>query len=224
MKTKRIFIVLSMIVALFIISSQVIAAPYAIETKGTPPGMLKTPGAMATQKVEDRAAGVVGNPHGKHENYKGTITAVSTSSITLALKDGTAITVALTAETRIRISTVKAATIDGLKPGMTIMIQAIRGQDDSLTASSVVLVPGKPTKTHNVGVVTVYEPGVSITIQAIDEQLYSYLLTKETKILPVERLALLVVGVRVTTISSRDVTTLDQIATGIVVHPTETVE
>ena len=219
MKTKRVLIILAMIVALFIISTQSVIASQTLEAKGTPPGLVKTPGAVATQKADDRAAGVVGNPHGKHENYKGTITAVDASSITLALKDGTTITIALTAETRIHIPTVKEAAVDGLATGMTAMVQAIRGQDDSLTARKVVLVPGKPTKMHRVGIVTAYAVGSSITILAKDGQLYTYSLTEETKILPIERLDLLIVGARVTIISPRDVSTLNQTANGIVVHP-----
>jgi hypothetical protein len=48
---------------------------------------------------------------------------------------------------------------------------------------------------------------------------YTFLLSPDVKILPEERLNLLVVGAYVTVISPRDVTTTDMIATGIVVHP-----
>jgi len=221
MKTKQILIILSIIMALFIISSQTVAAYQTLPAKGTPPGLAKTPGAVATQKAEDRETKVAGNPHGKHENYKGTITAADAAGITLALKDGTTITIALTVETRIFIPTVKDASPDGLVVGMTAMIQAVRGEDDSLTALKVVLIPGKPAKTHRVGIVTDYAEGLSITIEAKDGELYTYLLTEETKILPIERLDLLAVGARVTIICPRDVSTLDQTATGIVVHPVE---
>lgn len=219
MKTKQILIFLSMMMALFFISSQTVSASQTLPAKGTPPGLSKTPGTVPTQKAQDWAAGVVGNPHGKHENYKGTITAADASGITLALKDGTAITIALTAETRIHISTVNEASADELAAGMTVMIHAVRGQDDSLTALKVVLVPGKPAKTHRVGIVTAYAAGSSITIQAKDGQLYTYSLTEGTKILPIERLDLLTVGARVTIITPRDVSTLNQTAIGIVVHP-----
>jgi len=219
MKTKQILIVFATIVVLSIVSSQTVAASQTVGKKGTPPGLEKTPGAVAAQKAVDKEAGVVGNQHGKHENYKGTITAVDTGSITLALKDGTSITATITAETRIRISKLKEATVGELNAGMTVMVQAIRGQDESLTARKVIVVPGKPTKTHRVGTVTDYVEGVSITIQAKDELLYTFLLTEETKILPVERLDQLKIGARVTVIAPRDVSTLDQTATGIVVHP-----
>lgn len=213
MKTKRIFIILSVLVALFMVSSQVIAAPVNVQAKKTPPGMQKTPGVQATLKAEERGV------KGKHENYKGTITAVDGSSITLTLKDGTSVTVALTADTRIRIAKGKDATPGGLVAGMNVMVQAIRAEDDSLTARAVVAIPGKPAKTHRVGIVTAYVAGGSITIQAKDGQTYTFLLTADTKILPAERLELLVVGARVTIICPRDVSSLDRTATGIVVHP-----
>ncbi len=230
-----------MIGMLFILSSQAAAASQTVETKGTPPGLVKTPGAAATQKAEetkgtppglvktpgsvatqkavDKGTEEVGIPKGKHENYKGTITAVDAGSITLALKDGTGITVMLTGETRIKIPTNKEATFADLGTGMKVMVQAIGGQDDQLTARSVVLIPGKPAKTHRVGIVTNYQAGTSITIQAKDGQLYTFLLTTETKILPAEGAGQLQVGVRVTIIAPRDVSSMDQTATGIVVHP-----
>jgi ABC-type Na+ efflux pump permease subunit len=248
MKTKKALFMFSLIAALFLVTSQVIAAPQTFEAK-------KTPGVVATQKVdkqatkeadkatkmaekqatksvdkqatkmaEKQATKEVKNLKGKNENYKGILTAVDASNITLVLKDGTEITIALTTETRIKIPTNKEATVNDLVAGMKVKVQAIRGQDDSLTAKSVVLVPGKPLKTRNVGIVTDYLAGTSITIQAKDGQLYTFLLTEETKILPTERLDLLVIGARVTIISPRDVTSMEQTATGIVIHPADTEE
>jgi len=219
MKTKQLLIIPAIILAFFIFSTQTVAVSQTLQAKGTPPGSVKTPGAMATQKASDKAAGIKGNSKGKHENYKGTIMAVDASSITLALKDGASVTIALNGETRIQIPTDKEAAADGLAAGMTAMVQAIRGKDDSLTALKVVLVPGKPAKTQRVGVVTAYAAGSSITIQAKDGQLYTFTLTEETKVLPTERLGSLTVGARVTIISPRDVSSLDRTATGIVVHP-----
>jgi len=228
MKTKQILIVFATIVVLSIVSSQTVAAyqtvgkkdtPPGLEKKDTPPGLAKKTETVATEKAEEKEAKVVGNAHGKHENYKGTITAVDAGSLTLTLKDGSSITVVLDAETRIHIPKNKEATVLELTEGMTVMVQALRGQDESLTAHKVIVVPGKPTKTHRVGIVTGYVEGVSITIQAKDELLYTFLLTEETKILPAERLDQLNIGARVTVIAPRDVSTLDQTAAGIVIHP-----
>ena len=232
---------LAVIGALFILSSQAAAASQTLETKGTPPGLVKTPGAAATQNAEetketppglvktpgavatqkavDKETEEVGIPKGKHENYKGTITAIDADSITLALEDGTGITILLTAETRIKIPRNKEAIFADLGTGMQVMVQAIGGQDDLLTARSVVLIPGKPAKTHRVGIVTDYQAGTSITIQAKDGLLSTFLLTTETKILPAERADQLQVGVPVTIIAPRDVSSMDQTAVGIVVHP-----
>ncbi len=188
MNSKRVFILFSLIIACFMIASPVVAAPPA------------------------------SNSNAKHENYKGTISAVSVSGIILELKDGTSITAALTPETRIRIPTVKNATVAGLAKKMTVVVQTVR-QGDALTAVAVVVVPGKPAKTHVVGIVSSYEEGVSIAIQAKDGKFYGFLLSQDTKILPAERKDELKVGALVTIISPREVSPLTQTATGIVVHP-----
>jgi hypothetical protein len=101
------------------------------------------------------------------------------------------------------------------------MVQARLAQGDSLTANAVVVIPGKPARTHRVGIVESYVPGESITIQAKDDLTYTFLINSETKILPVERMDLLAVGARVTIISSRDVTGEDALAAGIAIHPAE---
>ena len=221
MKKIRILIVLALIAAVFLVSTQVFASPPATNNnKKTPPGLLKTPGSVATLKAEERLSKQTGNPHGKHENYKGLITAVDAASITLELKkDGSSLSIGLTDKTRIRIPSLKDATYLALKTDMTVMVQAIRDQDDVLTAKAVVVIPGKPTKMHHVGIVTAYEAEVSITIQAKDDLLYTFTLTEETKILPAEKAEQLGVGALVTIIAPRDVTGGDPTAIGIVIHP-----
>jgi hypothetical protein len=88
-----------------------------------------------------------------------------------------------------------------------------------LTAVQISVTPGKPLPKHHVGVVTAYEAGVSITIEARDGNEYTFLITEETKILPANRAEELAVGRRVTIISHRDVTGGPFTAQGIVVHP-----
>lgn len=188
MKTKRVFILFSVLVLCLMIASPVMAAPLS------------------------------NNPNAKHEIYKGTITAVSVSGIILELKDGSSVTAVLTPETRIRIPTVKEATVAGLAVKMTVVVQTVR-KGDTLTAVAVVVVPGKPAKTHVVGIVSAYEAGVSIAIQAKDGKFYGFLLNQDTRILPAERKGQLDIGALVTIISPRDVSVLAQTATGIVVHP-----
>ena len=224
MKTKRIILTSALIIALLMISSQSMAAANTLNAKATPPGAVKTPGAMATQKAVEKAGETKGNSKGKHENYKGTITAADAGSITLELKDGSSVSIILTEETDFHIPTKKDASASGLEIGMTAMVQAVRGEDDSLTARKVILVPGKPAKIHRVGIITAYAAGASITIQSKDEQSFTFILTDETKILPKGRSDLLAVGALVTIIAPRNVSTLDAAAAGIVIHPEKTAE
>lgn len=135
MKTKQILMVLGFVVALFMVVSTLnISSAKSINGK-------KTPGAMATQNAINHAAGVTGNPHGKPANFQGIISAIDSSSIALTLRDGTSVTIALTADTKIRIPKGKSAGINGLVPGMKVMVHATRNQDDSFTARSIGLIP-----------------------------------------------------------------------------------
>jgi hypothetical protein len=81
MNTKRILIVLTLSIGLLLISMQALASSTpSVDAKKTPHAQ-KTPGSVATQKAEEK-----GNKlHGKHENYKGTITAVDSASLPINL-------------------------------------------------------------------------------------------------------------------------------------------
>lgn len=181
------------------------------------PPTKNTPGAVATQKAEEKA----NNPKGKRENFKGTVEAISATSLTLTLRDGSSVTVGLSAETRIKVPGMKGATVDAIQPGMEVMLQAIRDQSGNLTARSIMVKPGKPSKVHRVGWVTAYSPGASITIRAHDGNTYTFVLTTETKILPAQRAGELALGSRVTIIAPRNPATPQGTATGIVVHPAD---
>jgi len=113
----------------------------AVPAKKTPPGLLKTPGIVATQNADDHDADYYGNPHGKPVNYLGTITAVDETSITLELKEGTSVAVTITPETRIYIPTGKSEDQSELASGLTVMVHAMLDQDESLTARSIIYIP-----------------------------------------------------------------------------------
>ena len=212
MKNKLLIVLTTAITAVFFLTAQVGAKELGLKPE-------KTPGAEATNVAEQRAAGVFGNPNGKPENYKGTIDSVNASNITLVLKDGSSVSVQINDKTRLRVPSMKDATWEILKPGLTVMVQARRLQDDSLVARAILVIPGKPAKIHRVGIVTNYEPGVSISIQARDGKEYTFTIQEDTKILPEKRVDQLVVGARVTIISPRDVSGGEVAAKGIVVHP-----
>ena len=170
--------------------------------------MLTTPVLASSQN---------GATAGVKENYKGTITFIDATSIEIKQKGDTLVTISLSAETVVKIPTKHDATLTDLKAGMKVTIKALR-VDDVLTAKKIILIPGKPTKVYKVGVVTDYQPGISITIQAKNTSLYTFLVTAETKILPADQADKLVVGAVVTIIAPRDVTSLDRTAKAIVIH------
>lgn len=178
-------------------------------------------GVKPTKKPNDHAADPPGKDKdkGKPVNIKGIITSAGSSSLVITQADGSNVTVIITADTRIKIATLgKEGGIADLLPGLQVGIQATE-KDGVLTARSIHVIPGKPVQSHNVGLVTNYLPGVSITIACKDGQSYTFILAPDVRILPAERLSLLAAGAYVTVISPRDVTTTELIATGIVIHP-----
>lgn len=218
MKRKLLLTVLMIAGALVLLSSQAIAAPQSIEAKKTPAAEDKTPGSVALEKAEAKALKMMEKEKVKKENYLGRISAVEAGSITLLLKDDSLVTFVVTEETRLSMPTFKEAMLEDFEVGRKVKIKAVKAEDDTLTALSISLIPGKPVKKYRVGIVTELTEE-SITIQAKEDKLFTYLLTEDTKILPTEREELLQVGAKVTIISPRDLTKLDQTALKIVVHP-----
>ena len=101
MKKYRILLVFTFIVTL-LITTQVFAGP-AIPQNGSHTPVPQTPGAHATEKANENATKQADKPpHGKHENYKGTVSAVDSSSITLTLHDGSSVTIGLSADSRMK--------------------------------------------------------------------------------------------------------------------------
>jgi hypothetical protein len=168
-----------------------------------------TPGAQAAAQADK---------HGKSTIYRGTLSAVDASSLTIALEDGSSVALAITPETRIRVPGPQAQG-DTLIVGMHVVAQARTDANDNLIARSVMAIPGRPTLTHRVGTVTAYAAGSSITILAADGQTYIFTLTAGTKLLPAGLADTLAVDSRVTVIAPRDVSVLGWTATGVVVHP-----
>jgi hypothetical protein len=234
MKKTWIFVTLITLVALFFVTATAMASPTGNASQRKTPD--HTPGAMATARATEgngngnnngqgndngnkSGNGNVNHP-GKPSNFTGTISAVDPSSLTLTLGDGSPVTFILTADTRIKIPTLGgSATAADLRVGERVIVRATLQADQSLVASMILLIPGKPVIVHRVGTVTDYQPGVSITIQDRDGALFTFLLTPETKLLPAERASLLAVGVRVTIIAPRDVAYGTLTARGIVIHP-----
>ena len=218
MKKYRILLLLILCMALLLATTQAFASPANLQNGKNTPGP-NTPGAKATEKANDNAIKQAGKPHGKHENYKGIVSAVDSTSITLTLRDGSSVSVGLSADTRMKFPGPKNSTPGSIQPGMNAMVQAIREQGGNLIARAVMVIPGKPSKIHRVGMVTEYTAGSSITIQDKDGNTYTFALTAETKLLPAERAGMLAVNSRVTIIAPRDPASGGVTVKGIVIHP-----
>ena len=219
MKKYRILLFLILCMTLLLATTQAFASPASPQNGKNTPGP-NTPAAKATEKANDKATKQVGKPpHAKHENYKGIVSAVDSTSITLTLRDGSSVTVGLSAETRMKFPGPKNSTAGSIESGMKAMVQAIRDEGGNLTARAVMVIPGKPSKIHRVGMVTEYTAGSSVTIQAKDGSTYTFALTGETKLLPAERAGVLTVGSRVTIIAPRDQANGGVTVKGIVIHP-----
>ena len=218
MKQHHFFLFLMLSMVVLLMTSQVFAGPASLQSNLTP-GPNNTPGAQATEKAIERATEQAGNPHGKHENFKGTVSAVNTTSITLTLPDGSSVTVGLSEDTRLKFPGPQESRPTEIQVGMNAMVQAIRDQGGNLVARAVMVIPGKPSKIHRVGIVTEYTAGNRITIQDKDGSLYTFAITSGTKLLPAERAGMLAVGIRVTIIAPRDPASGGMIVKGIVVHP-----
>src|SRR5258706_7697120 len=161
MKKHRVLLVLTLGLILLLATTQAFASPLnAPDAKGTP---VHTPGAPATEKANDNATKQADHPHGKHENFKGTVTSVDSGSLTLTLRDGSSVTVGLTSDTQMKFPGPKDSAPTSIQNGMTVNVQAIRDQSNNLVALRVLVIPGKPTKIHRVGIVTAYTAGGSIT-------------------------------------------------------------
>ena len=209
MKIYRVLLFLLVGFALLFASTQVLAGPTNMPNANTP-------GAKATEKAATKQAD---KPHGKHENFKGTVAAVDAASITVTLRDGSSVSVGLTSDTRIKFPGPKNSAPQSIEVGMTAMVQAIRDESGNLVARSVMVIPGKPSKIHRVGIVTAYTPGASITIQDKDGNTFTFTITGEIKLLPPERADQLAVGSRVTIIAPRDPASGGVNVKGIVIHP-----
>lgn len=181
--------------------------------------MQATKQAEQALKKAQKEAEKNGKKGPKAETFRGKVLSVDVGGFTLSLADGTTAAFVVDATTVFKIPGVKNASLANVNVGVQAAVSAVKDPTTLvLTAKSVHIIPGKPVHVHRVGRVTAYTAGVSITIEAKGE-LFTFLLTPETKILPKDRALLLKVGSWVTIISRRDVTGGALTAQGVVVHP-----
>lgn len=150
----------------------------------------------------------------KNLHLHGTLVAVGDNSITVQIGEETQ-TFTLDADARLKIPTLgNNAQWDKLNKGVNILIKVVQQADDSLLVVAVNVIPSKPERVHNVGVVSSYTPGESITVDGV-----SYKITADTVLLPDD--TEVAAGDKVTIISPRDVTGSELVAKGIVVRQKE---
>jgi hypothetical protein len=171
---------------------------------------------VATKTPKEKATKV---QKPKKENFSGEVLGVGSTSLTVKSKTGEEITFRVDEDTRVKIPTLKDATLADIQVGVRVLVRAVGEETGTFTALQISISPGKPAPKHHVGEVTAYAAGVRITILAHDGHEYTFLITEETKILPTDRADELAVGRWVTIISPRDVTGGPFTAKGIVVHP-----
>lgn len=244
---KKLLVIASFIIVLtMVFGTAQVYANTDLARKTPNPNAANQTDRKATQQAEnatrvevratDKAERMEEKLAGKKYHFRGEVVAVDAASLTVKLKTGEEMVFALTEATSFKIPTLGSATWEQLNVGVQVVVQAVKTSvdpatpvateavvpaADEFTAVRVQVVPGKPVRIHRVGVVTAYTAGESITILARDGQEYTFELSETTKILPEERVDLLVVGAKVTIISRRDPTGGPLAAQGIVVHPAE---
>jgi hypothetical protein len=208
MKRRFLFIVVMVAIALMFSTVQVMAAPASARP---------APNSHVEKKPEAKPSDK-GEKKGEIQHFKGIVTGKSASSLTLTLKDGSSVNFVINDKTKIKIPTVKHATVDQINLNVQAVVQAKADSTGALVAQKIRVVPGKPTKTHREGVVTAYTAGSSITIKDKAGNTTTFLLTPDTKISPKHLANTLAPGVTVTIISRRDPAGGPLTAQGIVIH------
>jgi hypothetical protein len=217
MKKYSLVLILLLSLALLVTTTQAFASPAPdsgapTETPTPTATATEVPNA-ATQLANLKATRQAGKPHGNREHFKGTVSAVDDTSLTLTLGDGSSLTISLDPKTRVLSSSPKGSRAGRVRAGDVALVQAIRTSSDSLVALFIMVMPSKPSRVHRIGTVTDYVPGVSITIQDRSGATVTYAINNATKIMPSDRAGLLAKGLLVTIVAQGDSST----AIGIVI-------
>lgn len=207
---KTISMSLIVILCLAVFFSQAFASSGSPKPKHLP-NLDETPEVeTADEQGPDKA-----NQHpGRKYNFKGEVTSFTGGVLVITGKHGG--TTRVDDNTEIKVSGPEGGPT-GIQVGQQVMAQSTKTESGFL-ALRVHIFPTKPAHVHRVGVVTDYQPGVSITIQG-NKGSSTFKIAPDVQILPAERADQLKVGARVTIVSPEDTTDQALTATGIVVHP-----
>ncbi len=192
MNKKLIFVVLiAMLITLMTVTT-VLAAPAPAAA-----GAKKTPDAAATAKPgkgnSDSKPGNGGengnkptkSPIYKVLNFKGIVMNVSAESMMLLQNDGSTVTLVFTPQSTVKVPTnSKNSSIADLQINIRVTVHAYMDMETSVIyVRSINVIPGAPAKYNRVGMVTDYQPGVSITIADETGQTQTFVLTVDTQII-----------------------------------------
>ncbi len=89
--------------------------------------------------------------HSKYIFYKGTVTAIDSSSISLTLVDGAPFKITLDTSTRFHTTEKKNSTLGNITPGYIVLVRAVVDKSGAIRASDIYLVsnnPAHPGKKH----------------------------------------------------------------------------
>jgi hypothetical protein len=210
MNKKLIFVILIAMLVTFMTVTTVLAAP-ARATDGAK----KTPDASETAKPgkgnSDSKPGNSGNngnkptksPIYKVLNFQGIVMNVSSESMTLLRKDGTAVTLIFTPQSTVKVPTnSKNSTIADLQINMRVTVHAYMDLDTGeIYVRSINVIPGAPEQFNRVGTVSDYQPGVSITIADETGATQTFIVTVDTQIILQDPTLTLAVGSQVTIVT-----------------------
>lgn len=146
----------------------------------------------------------------------GTVKAISGTSITLTTKQGD-VTVAIDSNSKIKIPTKKNATTSDIGTGDRVALNRTQ-KGNEWVARQIMVVPGKPTVQHRVGIVDSYTENKSITITDMKGGSETFNLTSDTEIRGAKGTDI-AKGTRVTVVAGRDPGSDVPTATAIVVQP-----
>ena len=211
---KLIIGTLIVLLAILFATTQVLASPLSVPQPANGIYQANTP-----RPTQDSSAPSV--LHSRPRLYRGTINQVDSSGIALLLADNSPVTINLIPSTRVLVPGSVDTGNSSLSAGMQAAVVTLNDQNNQPVAQIVLIIPQQPLRSHHVGKVTAYTPGVSIAIQGPDGAAYTFNLNGSTKVIPEPQASALAVGSPVTIISPNLPFGETAVAIGIVVHSTQ---
>jgi hypothetical protein len=161
-------------------------------------------------------------------NYHGILMSLSATSLTVLLDDGSTVSFEITEKSEVKVPTFsQTSTTADLAMNMRVVVHAFKDKTTGImTVRSINVVPGDPNGDSNLaGLVSDYQPGISITITDEAGVPTTYLLSESTQIILEDPTLTLAAGSIVTVImplksDSETITAAAIVVSAPVVAPT----